>query len=337
MPRAGRLHIPGGCYHLIGRGLERRYIFEESADKKEFLARFGTSLQRNHAQCLAWVLMSNHYHFLIRAGSQPLAKLMAPVLGGYASYYNRRHNRSDYVFQNRYSSILCDENNYLLKLIRYIHLNPVRAKLLEDISTLASYPWTGHSGILGKHQQPWHSIDEVLVNFGKNRAAALTYYQEFIESDFSNNNRGRLTSGGLVRSHGGWESLSQYRREHIQCIGDERILGDSGFVERALKQDALAVEPKSKLEQQGWTLDKLIARICVISEVDKKHLLQRSRTNEGSRAKALICFWGIDALGLPLRQIGDRLRISPQAISKWAKKGRTIVELEYLTFDEFDA
>ena len=163
MPRRGRLNIPGGCYHVIGRGLERRYIFEDSVDKRDFLSRFGDNLRRNDAQCLAWTLISNHYHFLMRAGTQPLGKLMAPVLGGFAGSYNRRHRRSGYVFQNRFASILCDEDSYLLELVRYIHLNPLRAKIVEDPTELGRYPWTGHAGILGKHRQKWHLIDEVLL------------------------------------------------------------------------------------------------------------------------------------------------------------------------------
>ena len=79
---------------------------------------------------LAWTLMSNHYHFLIRVGVRHLAKLMAPVLGGFAGNYNLRHHRSGYVFQNRFSSILCDEDSYLLQLVRYIHLNPLRAMMI---------------------------------------------------------------------------------------------------------------------------------------------------------------------------------------------------------------
>jgi len=113
-------------------------------------------------QCLAWTLMSNHYHLLVRVGSDPLAKLMAPLLGGYASSYNRRHNRCGYVFQNRYKSILCDADNYLLELVRYIHLNPLRAGIVANLKSLDFYPWTGHAGLMGKKQQVWQSVNEVL-------------------------------------------------------------------------------------------------------------------------------------------------------------------------------
>ena len=100
-------------------------------------------------QCLAWAIMSNHYHLLMRVGAQPLSKLMSPLLGGYASNYNRRHRRSGYVFQNRYKSILFDADSYLLELVRTIHLNPIKAKILKSLSQLDRYHWTGHAGLQG--------------------------------------------------------------------------------------------------------------------------------------------------------------------------------------------
>ena len=118
MPRIGRLHIPGGYYHVVGRGLERRYIFESGVDKNHLLSRFGKGLARADARCHAWALMSNHYHFLIQVSDTPLPRLMASVLSGYAGSYNRRHKRCGYVFQNRYKSVLIDVESYYLQLVR---------------------------------------------------------------------------------------------------------------------------------------------------------------------------------------------------------------------------
>ncbi len=136
MPRQGRLHIPEGYYHVMGRGLERRRIFSGDIDKIDFLKRLGEGLDHAQCQCLAWALMSNHYHLLIQVSSKPLSKLMSPLLSGYATQYNVRKKRSGYVFQNRYKSILCDADNYLLELIRYIHLNPLKAKIVDSLSVL---------------------------------------------------------------------------------------------------------------------------------------------------------------------------------------------------------
>jgi REP element-mobilizing transposase RayT len=308
--------------------LERRYIFESAMDKKEFLARFGDNLLKVNAQCLAWALMFNHYHFLIRVGVQPLSRLMAPVLGGYAGYYNRRHRRSGYVFQNRFSSILCCEDSYLLELVRYIHLNPLRAKMVESVKELGKYPWTGHAGVLGRYQQQWHGVNEVLTHFGERRTQARKKYLEFVQAGVDGSRKTTLSGGGLVRSYGGWESVQFLRREHILCVGDERILGESNFVEQVLNEDELSVESKSRLHHEGWTLDRLIAWVCEHCDVQPPELYKRSRENPASKAKALICYLGVEKLGLTSAEIARHLKVSRPAISKWLSKGRALSRFE---------
>ena len=162
MPRTGRLHIAGGYYHVMGRGLERRRIFSGKKNKEDFINRLAFLVKELPFECMAWSLMSNHYHLLIRVGDEPLSRLMRRLLSGYATNYNIRQKRSGYVFQNRYKSILCDADNYFLELVRYIHLNPVKAKMLRDISELDRYSWTGHGAIMGNQSNDWQNTDEVL-------------------------------------------------------------------------------------------------------------------------------------------------------------------------------
>lgn len=333
MPRRGRLHIPGGCYHLIGRGLERRYIFEEAPDKRDFLARLGRCLGRYQAQCLAWAIMSNHYHLLLRAGTQPLSSLMSSLLSGYAGCYNRRHDRVGYVFQNRFKSILCEEENYMLELVRYIHLNPVRAGIVCELKQLDRYPWTGHAGIVGKNPYNWHVTGELLRLFGVTRRKARGAYREFVKAGLSAPNDGKYSGGGLIRSNGGWEAVGRMRAEHSRSIGDERILGSGGFVERALSDDELCVELKTRRRQQGWTLDELVRCVCNTCELDEGSLTGRARKNKLAIAKSLICFWGVEELGLTLIEIGAKLGIRQQSVSPWVGKGRAYCESKSLTLE----
>ncbi|MFT4888472.1 MAG: putative transposase [Pseudohongiellaceae bacterium] len=335
MPRRGRLHIPGGCYHVIGRGLERRYIFDAVEDKKNFLARLESLTFRCDVRCLAWALMSNHYHFLLQVGQKPLSKFMAPLLGGYGGYYNRKYGRCGYVFQNRYQSILCDADSYLRELVCYIHLNPVKAGMIEDSHQLERYRWTGHAAAFGRYSQPWHDVQAMLTHFGNSKETARDNYRQFVLQGSLKSSTKNLSGGGLIRSSGGWEALSRFRQEHITCIGDERILGDSTFIEQALKQDSLDIERRDSLELKGWNLDKLIEKVCTFCDAKEQYLLYKNRGGNSSTAKSLICFWATEKLNIPRVEIASRLKLSQSAVSYRTSKGREYCEANEVDFDDF--
>ncbi|MBM4331877.1 MAG: transposase [Deltaproteobacteria bacterium] len=144
MPRQARLDTPGALHHIMVRGINRSQIFDDDEDRSRFLTRLGENILKTHSSLYAWALMETHVHLLVRSGPQGISALMRKLLTWYAQYYNRRHRRTGHLFENRYKSILCEEENYLLALVRYIHLNPVRAKLVKTMGELDLYPWTGH-------------------------------------------------------------------------------------------------------------------------------------------------------------------------------------------------
>jgi len=154
MPRQPRLDAPGLLQHVIARGIERRKLFRNDKDRKSFLDRLADILEETQTQCYAWALIPNHFHLLLRTGPTPLSKVMRRLMTGYAVTFNRRHKRSGHLFQNRYKSIVCEEDPYLLELIRYIHLNPLRAGLVNGLKELDRCPWCGHSAILGRRKNP---------------------------------------------------------------------------------------------------------------------------------------------------------------------------------------
>ncbi len=121
MPRKARIDAPGALHHIIVRGIERRKIFEDNADRQRFIQRLGDILSESQTPCYAWALIPNHFHLLLKTGHTPIATLMRRLLTGYAVTFNHRHRRWGHLFQNRYKSILCQEENYLLELVRYIH------------------------------------------------------------------------------------------------------------------------------------------------------------------------------------------------------------------------
>jgi putative transposase len=139
MPRKTGIDAPGALHHIIVRGIERKKIFKDDDDRLKFLERLGSILLDTKTQCLAWSIIPNHFHLLLRTGPTPISLVMRRLLTGYAIYFNRRYHRSGHLFQNRYKSVLCQEDTYLLELVRYIHLNPLRAKLVKKYKELQTY------------------------------------------------------------------------------------------------------------------------------------------------------------------------------------------------------
>ena len=128
---------------------------------------------------------------------------MRKLLTWYAQYFNRRHRRSGHLFENRYKSILCDEENYLLALMRYIHLNPVRAKTVTTLNELDRYPWSGHSTVMGNARHDWMDSDYVLSQFGARNKAARDAYHRFVAEGMAMGKIPEFTGGGLIKSKGG--------------------------------------------------------------------------------------------------------------------------------------
>ena len=133
MPRLARLDAPGVLHHIMIRGIERRKIFRSNKDRDDFIERLSIILPESNTYCYAWALLSNHAHFLFRSGEAGISKVMRRLLTGYAVTFNHKYKRHGQLFQNRYKSIICQEDTYLRELVRYIHLNPLRAKLVSDI------------------------------------------------------------------------------------------------------------------------------------------------------------------------------------------------------------
>jgi len=164
---------------------------------------------------------------------------MRSLLTGYAGAFNRRHERGGHLFQNRYKSIVVEAEPYLQELVRYLHLNPLRAQVVADLRTLDRYPWTGHSALLGTVPRAWQDTATILAQFGPSRGRARKAYRTFVADGIPHGRRPELQGGGLMRSLGGWHAVVTLRRGREAYAADERILGSSAFVE-ALQQAAQA-------------------------------------------------------------------------------------------------
>jgi REP element-mobilizing transposase RayT len=150
MPRKSRIDAAGAVHHIMVRGIEKRRIFESDLDRDHFVSRLGDIIQETKTICYAWALIPNHFHLLLQTGPVPISRVMRRLLTGYAVWFNLTHRRHGHLFQNRFKSILCQEDVYLMELVRYIHLNPIRSGIVRDIGELGFYPYSGHSVLMGK-------------------------------------------------------------------------------------------------------------------------------------------------------------------------------------------
>ncbi|MGC8811577.1 MAG: transposase, partial [bacterium] len=165
MPRKTRLDVPGTLHHVIARCISELTLFREDQDRLFFLSRLKRICHETKMRILAWALMDNHFHLLLFSIPPGISKFMRRLLTSYSLYYNRKYKRSGHVFQNRFKSIICDKDEYLLELIRYIHLNPWRASIVKRIEELDSHPWCGHKYLIGKEKYDWQEVDYVLAQF----------------------------------------------------------------------------------------------------------------------------------------------------------------------------
>jgi REP element-mobilizing transposase RayT len=320
MPRQARLDVPGALHHLMLRGINKSSIFEDDQDRFQFLNRLEKNITAAGARVYAWVLMTNHVHILFKSGKQGISDVMRKQLTWYAQYYNRRHRRSGHLFENRYKSVLCDEDNYLLALIRYIHLNPIRAEIVKTLEELDRYPWCGHSAVIGKRECPWMDTDNVLAQFGETKRKARNEYRRFVGEGVDMGRQSELTGGGLIRSKGGWSQVVSARRSGRKEEYDERILGSGDFVNTVLKETEEKTLLQLKLRRSGKTLSKIIDQECDKAQISPKELKGGSRRRDVSALRIKIARRGLDELGLSLAEIARHVGVSTSGIARAVKR-----------------
>jgi len=316
MPRQPRLDAPDTLHHVMVRGIERTALFRDDRDRTDFVARVAALAAQGAWTIYAWALLPNHAHLLVRTGQRPLPRSMRSLLTGYAGAFNRRYTRSGHLFQNRYKSIVVEDEPYLLELVRYLHLNPLRAQVVPNLRTLDRYPWTGHSALLGTVPRPWQETATILRQFGATRRRGLSAYRTFVAAGLPAGRRPELQGGGLLRSHGGWAGVTALRRGREAYQGDERILGSSDFIEEYRRVIAAATPAPSRL-----SLDTLRTRVCRHVGVPPTALEGGGRTPALTRARAGLAYLWVEALGRSGRALAPTLGVHPSAIPKAARRG----------------
>jgi len=308
------------------RGIERRKIFRDNKDKDNFVERLGNIIIDTSTSCYAWSLLSNHVHLLLRTGDHPIATVMGRLLTGYAITFNRRYRRHGQLFQNRYKSILCQEDPYFMELVRYIHLNPLRVKIVENYSSLGRYKYCGHGFILGNKRNDWQDVDYVLGFFSKKRRVAQGHYKEYVSDGIEKGRRPDLVGGGLIRSLGGWSEARKVGKGEKRLKGDERILGDSQFVLDVLKESEERFARKYELKARGYDLEALAERVERIFGMEPGDIYSPGKYKRLIKPRSVYCYWAVRELGETATSLARGLSLTQAGVSKSVIRGEKIVK-----------
>ncbi len=287
MARKPRVHLPGGYYHVMMRGNGGNDIFFSAADRSRFLLLLQAGIARYEHRVHAFCLMDNHVHLLIQVGSVSLSKIIQNLGFRYTRYVNQQRNVVGHLFQGRFKAILVDADSYLLELMRYIHLNPVRAGLCK---TVDDYEWSSHHAYMGEETIPWLHRQEILTRFSHDESKARALFLDFTHQGTGEARRVEFHNG----SHLG------------------QILGDDHFAERALSASGYAgmIKPPS--------LQYIIEAVCNEYGIDKSILYEQGKGRLHSEARAMAAFVVQGLEGVTLTSLAEEMGRELSAISQAA-------------------
>jgi putative transposase len=272
MARKARIHIPGGVYHVMLRGNGSQNIFFSGEDYSRLFLLLQEGAERFRYRVHAFCCMPNHLHLVLQVSDIPLSQSMQNLSFRYTQWINRRHDRRGHLFQGRYKALLVDGDTYLLELVRYVHLNPVRCGMVTDP---ADYSWSSHQAYLGQENLPWLTTDWVLGQFSKDRPGAQRLYSSFVFD-------------GLAEGH---------RRDFHKGVGDRRVLGDDLFLEQI-------AENAGDLPKSKPTLDEIIILVCQNYGVEKADLVNPSQRRHLAEARAMVAWLAKSFESATLTEVG---------------------------------
>jgi putative transposase len=302
------------------RGIEGSNIFRDEEDRKAFVDKIRGLVKETGTRILSWALMDNHVHLLIISGPDGLSTFMRRLLTAYALGFNRKHRRFGHLFQNRYKSIICELDPYLLELVRYIHLNPFRAGVVKNLEELENYPWCGHGILTGRQRNDWQERDLVLGFFGSKGKKAVRAYQEFMEAGKGLGQRPELVGGGLIRSMGGWSQVLSLRNKGEEEAYDERILGGGDFVQAILEEADQKLARQIRARKKTRPLSIMIKERCREAGVNEVELRSGSRRKAVSELRRRLCFYLYRDHGIPMAEIARQVGVGTTGVAMAIKE-----------------
>ena len=310
MARRLRVEVEGGLYHLITRGVARQDIFHDEQDRAKFLALLAEQKLKLPYYLYAYCLMTNHIHLLIERRVDDVGRTMQRILTGYAQYYNRRYRRTGHVFQGRHKAVLCQSDPYLAELVRYIHLNPVRAKMVD---LPEQYPYSSHREYMGLVPKGIVDVDPVLRRFGRPRGAARARFAEDVAAAMKLGAEPKFYAreSGILGSEEFVDAI-------IHRIGDHDVHA-AARRRKDLAKDLEAAE--------SCDLQSLLAVVAERFDVAKDEICSSDKNPRLVYVKEVLIM-SARRLGASLAEISDLLSINASTVSRRrdAAKSRMAVD-----------
>ena len=322
MSRTCRLDWENAYHHVMARGIDKGLIFSDDGDRSDFVERMGRCVEQTDMSVLAWSLMPNHFHLLLRTGRIPLAKFMHKLLTGHAVHFNKKHDRVGHLFQNRYLSILVQSEIYLLELVRYIHLNPLRAGIVKCMGMLDVYPWTGHYGMLNPETYTWQDTHTVLKEISGNKTADVSDYLGLIRSsDVHCSTYDVFDTGIYVLGTSGFKCIHELESKNDGAHTRMRILGNIDYARRVyenINQNRAGILRNRSVEHS--CIEKLFSHASRKWGLSVTLLRSGSRSRRISRAREYLSYALTEEFGLRLTDSAKLLNISPEGVRKSAQR-----------------
>ncbi len=216
---------------------------------------------------------------------------------------------------------------YFRELIRYIYLNPLRAKIVSDIKELNKYPYSGHSVLMGRKKHEWQDTEYVLSYFGKRISESRKGYLAYVKKGINQGRRPELTGGALVRSLGGWSMIKKLRLKGQDRIkGDERILGDGEFVTALLSEAKEKLERSYKLKALGYDLKKISQMVSRIYDIEIEEIYSKGRRKVQVEARDLLSYWAVRELGISCTDLAKQLKMTQPGVGYAVSRGEKIAK-----------
>jgi len=292
MARPLRINYPGAFYHITARGNERKAVFKSNQDRKQFLSYLGSAHKRYGAVIHGYCLMDNHYHLLLETPRENLSQIMHHINGAYTTYFNVKRNRCGHLFQGRYKAILVEKDSYCQELSRYIHMNPIRAGIVEKIEL---YPWSSYLSYIGERKEDeWLETVFVLRYFGKRVDFAREKYREYVEN-----------------------AIGKRMEDPLKQVYASTILGSESFIEWAQGK----IDRQSR-EKDSRDIPALKALACrpTLDQI-QQGTVDVVRDDAGLQKK-IAMYLSQDMGGYSLIEIGERHGLQASAVSQSNRRFR---------------